>query len=1089
MNTSSVIQSDATEARAALRRLAVVALAIGMLAPAPPGPRPSPRWNGDALPVPPQQGQPWIPVAGGFPAEFLSTTEHLFRAGLADPRGCEYRAIEVGTGSCWTGDAGVVATHGWVMPAAGAAERRFVVCWNGLVYPAVSVGDPADLRTDILAAVKADEDAQAKHVKERGDFPFHRQRAYAEVNMVGYQWLAPLQACLLLRLDEQDLARRVWSAWDAGHRWDLPGNERGSRDPFLFLAEDWTWALFDRAVCAHMRGDDRLALTSFRALVPARDAVEAEAANRGMKRPDRFGRSGGQPIPYLTFLGQLPELLADQERRAREPKRGKGRQRPADKAGRVRELVRELEDVAARQSGQPGGVHLGGDPVVAALIREGDAAVEPLLTCLETDTRMTRSVRFGRDFGRYRTVIGVPEAAYAALTAIVKTGSFPVRGSADSSSPLDPEGRKRLTAAIREHWHKYRGLPEAEQWYGMLADDKAPGQWLQAAHNIVQPADTSGARSIVFGTGWQVGPPRKWGDGPALRGDPLRRRTDPTVAELMDRRIGELASRDDLRGANAMALFLAGWDVPAALPALKTQVGRCRDYLSRKDASQHEYVGVNLAELTLARVAGNDADALADYAAWVRTTRPLDLGFAIAPTLAPLWRFPDDPAVKAAAEWLFSAPESPWVPLLRNRPWGGGSFGGFPDIVTTPLLGLPAFRRRLLDDMTTLLGPGGTVEVRDGGLRVSITDVHSTGGRASPADPDGPKSDTTIAFRMCDTYAHFLARVEGMPACELYWPEARRDKAIAASAAILRQYGDRYRFSGQNSHPQGHDRARMTFPALGRPATLADVERGEAIFSLAGVGAARPFTLPTRPLKAEWVTLREYPQEVYQFNPATNRAENKTIYDQGGTVWQAEEALQGGAWRRYFGFVGHGMSRVPAEEVEFPGDYPWAKLSGGLDCAVTAPRPATPGGGDAFVPVLPVGSPLKVPVRLRNRRGIDQTVPAVYVRPSDGGPALRAGIEVHLWHSQPASQEQLLGRSDSVSWQEVRPRRTARFNTAGEIRTLKAAEETTAFELDLKDWFDAGKPGVYRLQVTLSAKDGRFADGASNQMLFSLSAP
>jgi hypothetical protein len=892
MSTSTVTRPLASPTRTPRRHSIATVLAACVLAAAPPAPRPAPRWEGDALPTPPQQRQPWAAPADDFPAEFLSATEALFLAGLSDPRGCEYRAVEVGTGSCWTGDGGVVATHAWVLPAAGGAGPRFAVCWNGLVYPAVSVGEAAELRADVLAAVKADEEAQARHAKERADFPFHRQRAYAEAVMVGHQFLAPLQACLLLRLGEQDLARRVWTAWEAGHRWDLPGNERGRRDPFLFLAEDWTWALFDRAVCAHMRGDDRLALVTLRTLVAARDAVEAEAAKRGMKRPDRFGRRDDKPLPYLSFLGQLPELLADQERRAREPKRKPGLSRPADKTDRVRELIRDLEDVAARQFEQPGGVNLDHDPVVAALIQENDAAVEPLLACLESDNRLTRSVRFFRDFRRYRTVIPVHEAAFAALAAILKTGSFPMKGPVDASTSAEPEGRKRLAAAVREHWQKYRGLPESEQWYRMLADDKAPGQWMLAAHNIVQPVDRSVARSIVFGTGWQVGPPRKLGEAPALRGDRLRERTAPTVAELMRRRVDELAApgeAGDLRSANAMALFLAAWDLDAALPALKTQVERSREYLSRETASQHEYVGVNVAELTLARAVGKDANALAEYGAWLRTTRPVELGFATVPTLAPLWRHPDDPAVTATAEWLFTAPDSPWVPLLRPRPPGSGSFGGFPDLLRTPLLGLPVFRQRLLADMATLTGPGGTVEARDGGLQVRITDVHMTGGQASPADPDSPQPGTTIAFRMCDTYGYFLSRVEGMPAFELYWPEARRDKALAACAATLRRYGDRYRFSGQNAHPQAHDFARMTFPDLGRPATPADVDKGEAIFSLAGQGDVRVWKLPSRPLKAQWVTLREHPQVVYQFNPASNRAENKTIFDQDGTVWQAEE--------------------------------------------------------------------------------------------------------------------------------------------------------------------------------------------------------
>ena len=40
---------------------------------------------------------------------------------------------------------------------------------------------------------------------------------------------------------------------------------------------------------------------------------------------------------------------------------------------------------------------------------------------------------------------------------------------------------------------------------------------------------------------------------------------------------------------------------------------------------------------------------------------------------------------------------------------------------------------------------------------------------------------------------------------------------------------------------------------------------------------------------------------------------------QTGRIWQAEEVREGDRWRRFYGFVGrHALTRVPAEEVEFP---------------------------------------------------------------------------------------------------------------------------------------------------------------------------
>ena len=79
----------------------------------------SPRFGGTNLPAPPMQQAPWTPPPTSLPSNYVSATRALFKAGMADPRGCEYREIEVGTGDVWRGDGGVVSTHGSV-----AAEKR-----------------------------------------------------------------------------------------------------------------------------------------------------------------------------------------------------------------------------------------------------------------------------------------------------------------------------------------------------------------------------------------------------------------------------------------------------------------------------------------------------------------------------------------------------------------------------------------------------------------------------------------------------------------------------------------------------------------------------------------------------------------------------------------------------------------------------------------------------------------------------------------------------------------------------------------------------------------------------------------------------
>ena len=108
------------------------------------------------IPEPPSQGQPWTAPATKLPKFLVTATDILFEQGVADPRGCEYRKVEIGNGS-------VVKVRGFVLPERADVPGRFVVCWDGLVYPALTVGGPVDLGKDI-----ADLGADMKRGREAG---------------------------------------------------------------------------------------------------------------------------------------------------------------------------------------------------------------------------------------------------------------------------------------------------------------------------------------------------------------------------------------------------------------------------------------------------------------------------------------------------------------------------------------------------------------------------------------------------------------------------------------------------------------------------------------------------------------------------------------------------------------------------------------------------------------------------------------------------------------------------------------------------------------------------------------------------------
>lgn len=991
---------------------------------------PAPPFAGHSLPAPPDQALPWTPPAG-LPAPLVSAATALFAEGLADPRGGEYRQVSVGVGNAWSGDGGVVRTHAWVLPPA-AAGPRFAACWNGLVYPLVSAGDRADLSADVLALVKTDADARAAHDKANPAEPYFRfmHGAIPEYQSVSETSLLPLKAALLVRLGEGDLARKFWDAWLGGTPPRYNDNDEARHDPYLLMADGWVWGLFDRAVTAHMRGDDRLSLLSARQLAALQPVAEAEAARRGYRQSPSLGvHEAGRP--YFPYLGPLPRLLADEERRVAaaslpQPALADVLAMP-DKGARIAALIRALDRVSARQMSQPGSVSPDADPIVMGLVAQGDDAVQPLIDALAGDPRLTRSVGSGRDFFQERYPVSVAGAAHAALVDILHTSEFgPISGAS-----LDRAG----AAALQAYWNKYKSVSAPERWYRTLADDRAaPAQWLDAAHEISRPGNE------VAQGGWLVTLPAPAGAAVPPHGEVLRRGHAPSVSALMARRITDIAvhsgapdndSRqfNDVEYATTMALYLAAWDPMAARPTLRDQFGAERRALDHwRHGIDVTSNSLNLTRLTLARVHSGDPAALSDYLDWLKVTPLVDFPiFSLSDILEPLWRAPGDPAVARGAAFLFNDPRSPWVPLVQERP--GGLYGSaFENLLESPLLGVAGFRRAALAALAdravlqtvTLGGPD-----RQADWQIIRHDV-------GPFRPAAPQA---FPVRRCDLYAWHLSHLDGMPAFQYDWPLARKDAAVAAASARLRRYGPRFGAGhpvlrpGVTRSGGPNDCALLQFPRLGRPATAADVARNRAIFTL-GAGARAvplPASPPDAPLPARWVTDRRYPRAVRVWSAARKEYEPGLGYSQDGNVWQAEETAAG---KRFYGFVGpHDLARVPAEAMEFPpaNSYAWTQVSAGLDCALVG----APGDPQAPPGSLPVAGALTL--RLRSRSGLAQTVPADFLRK-------RLTLTLSFSPDDPGVEPREL-RDPSRTWEAVRPRRAPLLPPARALRLAPAQDE------------------------------------------------
>lgn len=713
----------------------------------------SPLFTGTQLPRPPKQKSAWSPPAASLPTNYISATESLFAQGLADPRGCDYREIEIGTGNAWSGDGGVVKTHGWVLPDRG--KQQFAIGWNGLVYPAISVGTNADLDADVMS------------LATNGFTSW--QSALPEGANVFPNALQGVKGCLLLRLGKADLATAYWLALE--HRGIDFRNELARRfsstnepvstntiklsdaDPYLTWASDWAWSLFDRMICAHMRGDEKLALVDARLLSSAQPQIEAECAKRGFKQqPYWDSRRQKELQPYLNFLEQLPPLLADLERREKEGARVSvittGVTNITDQTQRVAALVRDLDLVQARQWGQPGWVNLPEDPIVSALIGEGDAAVDPLLDCLEHDQRLTRSVGFGRDFHRGRTVIAVSSAADVALKSIFQAGFS-------------------NASEMRAYWSKYKTLKLEDRWYAILNDDSARSRWQEAAANLVQPVNIT-----RFPGGFSTEKPMPTNTPVALRGESLRVKSHPSVTELLTRHALEIPTNYvgtyDLSSCCQMAEYLARWDVLAALPVAKT--------LSKRASTVMKYSGQQLGnfvtQLSLARARAGDATAFDDYAEWIVTTTPGQFEQSNLECLEPFRKFPTNAVLQTAAEKLFSQTNSAWGQLPWKNNFGRGT-------IEAELVAVPAYRVLLCRELERTNACGTITLERPGYVRYNIADLNQSGsfGITLPENSQATNG-ATAQIRWCDWITIALANSKSIKLFDPFESATNRDSAI-----------------------------------------------------------------------------------------------------------------------------------------------------------------------------------------------------------------------------------------------------------------------------------------------------------------------
>jgi len=386
-------------------------------------------------------------------------------------------------------------------------------------------------------------------------------------------------------------------------------------------------------------------------------------------------------------------------------------------------------------------------------------------------------------------VLGVHEAAYVALVGILDFAPFQAGSTGDDLSSRPDEARRALAAQLRSFAEKWQNATREERWFGRLLDDRSgPQGWGEAAQTITQNANESRIPgSMAFGQ-TQVVTALPPGTRRTARGEVLRAKSKPSVAELLEKRSAD-ARGTDARASCQLLLSLAEWEptAPATLRALGDLMGTANgapDAGSQLDARC-------VLGISRARLLGGDAQALQDYAQWLMMpARAQAVTADIPQVLGFLAMRPSDPHLTKAAEFVFG-PRSPWLPLVATKPNVYSPLSIFVGYVLgdRALLRVPAFRQMLLRELEndTVVA---SIQFEEEGYRLVGIGGWGSGGRIR--DEDRPKAmKAPMQVRMADYVADLVLGqgepVTGAPRFHIYWPKAKRDAALPTIRAWLQQ--------------------------------------------------------------------------------------------------------------------------------------------------------------------------------------------------------------------------------------------------------------------------------------------------------------
>ncbi len=694
------------------------------------------------------------------------------------------------------------------------------------------------------------------------------------------------------------------------------------------------------------------------------------------------------------------------------------------------------------------------------MIREGEPALKPLQICFAADRRLTRQGN-SRAFNPLDHRYGyVKSAVFETIDDILTTICHEVHGSDGW-----PRNRVEAPAELPDIGSRLANRQsQIERWFAILADDKEDqSRWADAALALVSKRERPvGPNGTALWPRLQADTQLKV-DCVDWVGEPLRSRKNPSLTDLLVKRLQHTKSS---YFAGPIANALIDWDLPKAIKSLPGLM----DYFQDEKSSRWWVYAI-----MLKRVEAGDLRALEEYPAWIHSVNQPNLNWT---HFDPMEKFPNHPQVAEAAEWLFSGRDSPCVPLFPNLSNDGTR--DHSHLLRRPLMyGVASFRKAVID---ALFDKNGHYEMDATsndclwrnyplafGRRLTI-DATNRLDPLSKTKLDFPKKGLKGTFRNCDYVAWLIGEhLVGAPRCELWWPEAERDKAVTACIGFLMRFADRL----------PHLKEAVKLP---KPATSEEARYGHAVFSLEGEGETRLVAGLKLPLEARWLTLKDQPVGTVTIDPKSGKEIIKPTWRQEGHIVQAEEVFKDGRWQRYYGFVGaNRVERVPASEIEFlsepnmyEADRQWRRVASQFDARLLVPEIQVE-AYEGYPPRVPADAKLLFGLSLFNASGLDATAPD-----------LNKSVRLKLLYSPEIVIRGALApkATRDEEWIELRIKAGAAFRTEPK-KTYRPAEQAKAATFDLREWFDLNKPGFYRLSVVPTDKNVGEATGPAGELRFS----